>query len=93
MYLFYDSSGEAIYAGKTEFNLYNETKQRLKAVPNSAVFLPRKKYVGQMGDRARYMSAYEVTITAAIKNLESFLLRAFANDLLNKNGGAFYSSL
>jgi transcriptional regulator with XRE-family HTH domain len=93
LYFFYDSSGQAIYAGKSDFNLYGEARQRLKAIPNQPMFLPIKKYVGQMGDRARYLSAYEVTITAAIKNMESFLLRAFANDLLNKNGGAFYSSL
>jgi transcriptional regulator with XRE-family HTH domain len=93
IYVFYDSSAAAIYLGKTESSLYGEAKQRLKAIPNRSMYLPTKAKVGAMGDRARFMSAYEVTIPAAIKNLESFMLRAFANDLLNKNGGHFYASL
>lgn len=92
IYLFYDSSGSAIYLGKTEASLYGEAKQRLKAVPNRAIYLPTKTKVGVIGHRAKFMSAYEVAIPAAIKNLETFMLRAFANDLLNKNGGHFQSS-
>lgn len=93
LYVFYDSSGAAIYLGKTEASLYTEAKQRLKAIPNRSIYLPTKSKAGSMGERARFLSAYEVTISAAIKNLESFMLRAFANDLLNKNGGHFYGSL
>ncbi|WP_172202807.1 helix-turn-helix domain-containing protein [Niveibacterium sp. COAC-50] len=93
LYLYYDSAGHAIYLGKTESSLYTEAKQRLKAVPNRAIFVPTKAQASQMGQLARFLSAYEVTIPAAIKNIESFMLRAFANDLLNKNGGHFKSLL
>ncbi len=93
LYLYYDSSGHAIYLGKTETSLYAEAKQRLKAEPNRSIFVPTKAKASQMGQMARFLSAYEVTIPAAIKNLESFMLRAFANDLLNKNGGHFKSLL
>ncbi|MBK9441385.1 MAG: helix-turn-helix domain-containing protein [Comamonadaceae bacterium] len=93
LYLYYDSAGHAIYLGKTEASLYAEAKQRLKAVPNRSIFVPTKAKASQMGQLARFLSAYEVTIPAAIKNLESFMIRAFANDLLNKNGGHFKSLL
>jgi transcriptional regulator with XRE-family HTH domain len=93
LYLFYDSAGRAIYLGKTEASLYAEAKQRLKAVPNRSIYVPTKAMASQMGQITRFLSAYEVTIPAAIKNLESFMLRAFANDLLNKNGGNFKSLL
>lgn len=93
IYLYYDSAGHAIYLGKTEKCLYGESKQRLKAVPNRTIYVPTKAQASEMGQLARYLSAYEVTIPAAIKNLESFMLRAFANDLLNKNGGHFKSLL
>ena len=89
VYVFYDTSGKAIYLGKTEASLYGEAKQRLSAVPNKAIYLPIKAKVGAMGHRASFISAYEVSIPAAIKNLETFMLRAFANDLYNKNGGHF----
>lgn len=93
LYLFYDSSGHAIYLGKTEASLYVESKQRLKATPNRGTYVPIKTTKPQMGQVARYLSAYEVTNVAAVKNLESFMLRAFANDLRNKNGGKFKPSL
>ena len=89
IYVFYDTSGKAIYLGKTEASIYGEAKQRLSAVPNRAIYLPIKAKVGHMGNRASFISAYEVAIPAAIKNLETFMLRAFANDLYNKNGGHF----
>lgn len=91
IYLYYDSAGHAIYLGKTEASLYDEAKQRLKAVPNRSLFVTPKAKISQMGQMARFLSAYEVTTPAAIKNIESFMLRAFANDLLNKNGGNFQS--
>ena len=93
LYLFYDSSGHAIYLGKTEASLYTESKQRLKATPNRGTYVPIKTTKPQMGQVARYLSAYEVANVAAIKNLESFMLRAFANDLRNKNGGKFKPSM
>jgi hypothetical protein len=55
--------------------------------------VPIKTTRPQMGQVARYLSAYEVTNVAAVKNLESFMLRAFANDLRNKNGGTFKPSM
>lgn len=93
LYLYYDSAGHSIYLGKTEASLYTEAKQRLKAKPNRSIFVPTKAKASEMGQLARFLSAYEVTIPAAIKNLESFMLRAFANDLLNKNGGHFKLTL
>lgn len=93
LYLFYDSSGHAIYLGKTEASLYGEAKQRLKATPNRGTYVPTKTTKPQMGQVARYISAYEVTNVAAVKNLESFMLRAFANNLRNKNGGKFKTSM
>ena len=93
LYIYYDSAGRAIYLGKTESSLFAEAKQRLKAVPNRSIFVPTKAQASQIGQLAHFLSAYEVAIPAAIKNLESFMLRAFANDLLNKNGGHFKSLL
>jgi DNA-binding XRE family transcriptional regulator len=89
LYIYYSSTGESLYLGKTEASLYAEAKQRLKAKPNRPVFQPVKGYHLQMGAMARFISAYEVTIPAAVKNLESFMLRAFSNDLRNRNGGNF----
>ena len=89
VYVFYDSSGKAIYLGKTEASLFIEAKQRLAAVPNRAIYLPIAAKVGAVGNRTQFISAYEVSIPAAIKNLETFMLRAFTNDLSNKNGGHF----
>jgi transcriptional regulator with XRE-family HTH domain len=89
IYLFYGTTGEALYLGKTEASLYGEAKQRLKALPNRPMYIPVKGRVLQMGAMARYLSAYEVSIPAAVKNVESFMLRAFANELRNRNGGNF----
>jgi transcriptional regulator with XRE-family HTH domain len=89
IYLFYGSTGEVLYLGKTENSLYNEAKQRLKARPNRPVYAPVKGKELQMGAMAQYISAYAVSIPAAIKNVESFMLRAFANELRNRNGGNF----
>ena len=53
------------------------------------IYLPIAAKVGAVGNRTQFISAYEVSIPAAIKNLETFMLRAFTNDLSNKNGGHF----
>ncbi len=89
IYLFYDSAGSVIYLGKSETCLHTEAKQRLNAEANRAFYAPTKMAHAVMGEMACYLSAYKVTIPAAIKNLESFMLRSFANDLMNKNGGHF----
>ena len=93
LYLFCDRSGHAIYLGKTEASLYGEAKQRLKATPNRGTYVPIKATKPQMGQVAHYLSAYQVSNVAAVKNIESFMLRAFANDLRNKNGGKFKPSM
>ena len=89
LYLFYDSAGKVIYLGKSERCLYVEIKQRLNAEANRPFYGPTKQPNPRMGDIANYISAYEVTVPKAIKNLESFLLRSFANDIMNKNSGNF----
>ena len=87
IYLFYDSAGKAIYLGKSDVCLFNEAKQRLNALANRPFYNPNKNAHPFMGDMAKFLSAYEVTVQAAIKNIESFMLRSFANDLMNKNSG------
>lgn len=89
IYIFYDTSGTALYLGKTERSLYSEAKQRLKALPNRPIYKPAKAHREPMGSMARYLSAYEISIAVAVKNIETFMLRAFPNDLRNVNGGNF----
>ena len=89
IYVFYDSSGRATYLGKSEKDLWGEAKQRLKAPANRPFYNPGKKAHKEQGEITRFLSAYEVVVPAAIKNMESFMLRAFANDLMNRNGGKF----
>ncbi len=93
LYIFYDSSRKATYLGKSETNLWLEIRQRLNAEQNRPSYGPTKGKPSLQGEVARYLSAYEVSVPKAIKNLESFMLRAFANDLTNKNGGNFVGSL
>jgi hypothetical protein len=89
LYLFYDSAGKVIYVGKSEKCLYTEIRQRFNAVANRPFYGPTKMANPFMGNHTRFISAYEVTVMKAIKNLESFLLRSFANDIMNKNSGNF----
>ena len=91
LYLLYDSAGNGIDLGKSETNLFIEAKQRLNAKANRAFYAPTKKTHAFMGEMAQYVSAYKVTIPSAIKNLKSFMLRSFANNLMNQNGGNFKS--
>ena len=93
IYVFYDSAGRVTYMGKTESDLWTETKQRLKAKVNRSFYNPRKTPGVQQGIVARYLSAYEVRVPAAIHNLEVLMLRAFPNDLANTNIGAFKKGL
>ncbi len=89
IYVFYDSAGEATYLGKSACDLWKEARQRLSAEANRPFYAPEKGPSREQGDIARFLSAYEVTVPAAIANIETFMLRAFANDLMNRNGGNF----
>lgn len=93
VYIFYDSAGEATYLGKSASNLWKESRQRLNAEANRPFYGPEKGPSRRQGDIARFLSAYEVTVTAAIGNVETFMLRAFANDLMNRNSGKFKALL
>ena len=89
IYIFYDSAGEATYLGKSASDLWKEARQRLNAEANRPFYGPEKGPSRKQGDIARFLSAYEVTVPAAIGNVETFMLRAFANDLMNRNSGKF----
>lgn len=105
VYIFYDSRGRALYAGKTkaqslwkEINLaYNRDRdpnlQRIMRVQH-----PERRQDFRTSDEMRrqirpinvrlhelaeYVSAYQV-VDGMIGDIESLLIRAFPNDLLNK---------
>lgn len=88
IYLFYDSLGRALYAGKT-------SKQTLWKEINSAFIRERKvqkiykfsnkqirKLQYYLFEVAHYVSAYAVH-KDAIKDFEALIIRAFPNDLTN----------
>ena len=89
IYIYYDSAGAVIYLGKSTSCLYTESKVRLGADLNRPLRLPKKVISAKVGTISKYMSAYQVSISSATKNIESFMLRAFANSLYNKNSGHF----
>jgi hypothetical protein len=90
IYLFYDSSGEVIYCGRT-------TKKNLLSEMTQAYEQPRAQYKrkftnGQnkfatqtmaIRDTALYFSAYQVD-DFLISNLEAFVTRVVPNNLINK---------
>lgn len=104
VYVFFDSRGQAIYAGKArkqslwkEMNLaFNRKRGGLQTIKR--VRHPERK-VGyrtsdekarqiidqqvRLSDLAAYFSAYEVA-DEMIEDVEALLVRAFANNLLNK---------
>jgi hypothetical protein len=103
VYIFYNSSGEALYAGqarerslwdemKSVFNRNRRQHQSIKRVSHPVRHIdfvpayrnPRKiaRKEVPLYELADYMSAYEVP-DGLIDTLEAFLVRAFANDLLN----------
>lgn len=100
VYIFFDSRGRAIYAGKArkqslwrEINLaYNRNRGGVQAVyrvnhPSSRVDYTKKprqinKQSVALHEMAAYVSAYHVP-DAMINDLETMLVRSFANDLLN----------
>jgi len=89
IYIYFSSAGAPIYVGKSTNCLFLESKARLDAKLNRPLRLPSKRIEARVGHIARFASAYEVTTSAATKNIESFLLRAFANGIFNVNSGHF----
>lgn len=105
LYIFYDSRGRALYAGKTNKQpLWNEINgafnrergrelQSIKIVGHPERKQEYKRYDEKtrqitqvtmpLYELAAFFSAYEVH-PLMISNLESLVIRSFANDLLNK---------
>lgn len=93
LYLFYNSGGKVIYVGKTERrNLWDEidsvfnsrrSRQKIKAFkPAFEEQGKRKKIPVRLFDIAAYFSAYSVH-PSLIGNLETFLIRALPNNVVN----------
>jgi hypothetical protein len=103
VYVFFDSRGHAIYAGKAKsqtlwkemtnvFNRKRESVQTIKRVrhpENRISYKTAEEKSRQIVEQsvllheiASYFSAYRVD-AAMINDLESLLVRSFANDLLN----------
>lgn len=110
IYIFYDSRGRALYAGKANrtklwaemksaFNRSRDTNQvyRVPHPERDQEFLTATEKLRQptmtaqkLCDLASYVSAFEID-NGMIDNLEALIVRAFANDLLNKNMEKFSS--
>ena len=108
VYVFYDTRGRALYAGKTENRtLWKEMKSafnrdrgrqelfRVRHPGRNQEFVSaskRPRNIRQtsvvLADMAAYFSAYEVA-PDMIGAIETLLIRAFANDLLNTKMEAF----
>lgn len=102
IYVFFDSRGQAIYAGKArkqslwkEMQLAFNRKRAVQKIRRVSHPSRRQKYRTskeltrqiveesvQLHELAHYFSAYEVA-DELVNDLESLLVRAFANDLLN----------
>lgn len=91
IYIFYDSLGEAIYAGKTEEgkkntlwdemkSAYNRPRKSQKLYRFAGTNIQKKQYY--LWQVAHYVSIYKVD-KFAIKDFESLLIRSFPNDLSN----------
>lgn len=94
IYVIYDSAGNVLYIGKaTSFRL--EVRQTLaREIPvgirikhGSKGHLAKVK--PRLKDLAHYISLYEITSPRIRHNLESLLLRVFANQTHNSNVGTF----
>jgi hypothetical protein len=89
IYIFHDSRGRAIYAGKAyqrslweEMNAaFNRDRGVVQSVKRGVKGSIRSQNVA-LHDIAAYASAYEVK-KDMINGLEALIVRAFANDLLN----------
>ena len=89
IYIFYDSVGKAIYAGKTENQtLFDEMNNVLSRNRGDAQVIYKKrwnkisKYSYKLKEVAAYVSAYQVR-DEFISNIEALFVRAFPNDLTN----------
>lgn len=103
IYIFYDSSGDALYAGKArkQFiwaemnNAFNRSRKEVQEVMLVNHPVSKDKFVAAheksrqprptqlfLHQLAHYFSAYEVE-DAMIDDVESLLVRAFPNNLLN----------
>lgn len=103
VYVFFDSRGQAIYAGKArrqklwkEINLaFNRNRGAVQTIRRVAHPIQKRPYRTTeeksrrihsvevpLHELAAYFSAYRVA-DAMINDLESLLVRSFANDLLN----------
>jgi hypothetical protein len=103
IYVFHDSRGRAIYAGKAQslslwdemnkaFNRNRGEVQSIKRVAhptNRVTYRPPEKKKRRIArenvalhDIASYVSAYQV-VDGLISKMEAFIVRSFANDLLN----------
>jgi len=104
IYVFFDSRGQAIYAGKARkqslwreitgaFNRDRGSVQKIRRVRHPSrnqAYRTNDEKARQIGEHevplfelAAYFSAYAVA-DPIIEDLESLLVRSFANDLLNK---------
>ena len=104
VYVFFDSRGQAIYAGKARkqdlwreitgaFNRDRGSVQNIRRVRHPSRSQPYRtsdekarqirEYEVPLYELAAYFSAYEVA-DRLIDDLESLLVRSFANDVLNK---------
>ncbi len=107
IYIFYDSSGRAIYVGKTSaksslwarmkssFNQDQQKSRQLYRIDHSPDAKPLDQKLGpkpvQLHELAKYFSAYEVD-KHFTHNIEALLIRAFADNLMNKKMENFLKS-
>ena len=110
IYVFYDSRGRAIYAGKAvkqslwrEMNgAYNRNRGDLQTIRlvshpiEKGTFTPSEEKTRRIFQRpvqlwqfASYVSAYQIDDKTLISTFEALIVRAFANDLLNKRMESF----
>ena len=106
IYIFYDSNGRAIYVGKTSarsslwvrmkssFNHDQQKSRQLYRIDHSPNAKPHAQKLGpkpvQLHELAKYFSAYEVDPNIT-HNIEALLIRAFADNLMNKKMENFIS--
>ena len=107
IYIFYDSSGRAIYIGKTagttitlwarmklSFNHDQQKSRQLYRIDHSPKAKTQDQKLGpkpvQLHELAKYFSAYEVE-PHMVHNVEALLIRAFADNLMNKKMETFKS--
>jgi len=91
IYLFYNSEGKVIYAGKTHSNLWKEmnnafnryrSSQKMYRVNHKRKNKDLKEESVKLHDIAHYFSVYE-THELLTHDLEAFIIRAMPNNLTN----------